>query len=281
MIAVRIEGRLGNQLFQYAFIYSAAKKLNTSFYCDKGIEKFKLYDYFDIQKDLFYPLDRYVFNTEGFKNIFNYHLRRFAYKVADNILLKKKPVIIDNEDDVVEAIQRLENKKLYYGFFQSQEYFKQYENDIKTLFKIKIEFKEKFAALYSKLDLTKTIVVVHVRRTDYVGMGIAVDIEYYHNAIKRVRDENSFFVFISDDSKFVEEQFNDIEDKYISTHSEIIDFQFLMHADVCILSCSSFSWWGAYLNNKVSEVIVPKYWLGWNKAKEYPNNIILDRWTQL
>ena len=46
MIAVKLEGRLGNQLFQYAFAYASAKKLKTTFYLDKSTDNFLLPRYF-------------------------------------------------------------------------------------------------------------------------------------------------------------------------------------------------------------------------------------------
>ena len=71
MIAVRLEGRLGNQLFQYAFIYAAARKLNTSFYLDKSIEKFLLPQYFEVKNDFIRVLDNNIFSVTGYKNIFS------------------------------------------------------------------------------------------------------------------------------------------------------------------------------------------------------------------
>jgi hypothetical protein len=47
-----------------------------------------------------------------------------------------------------------------------------------------------------------------------------------------------------------------------------------MNADVCILSNSSFSWWGAWLNTKPGKVIYgPQNWLGFGKNDEYPAGI--------
>lgn len=77
MVSTKIQGRLANQLFQYAFIYAIAKRLNTCFYIDKSIEKFKLPKYFNIKKDLFYPLDFYLFSIKDQKHIFSYHLKEY------------------------------------------------------------------------------------------------------------------------------------------------------------------------------------------------------------
>lgn len=281
MIAVKIEGRLGNQMFQYAFIYTGARRLNTSFYIDKGIEKFKLYEYFEITKDRFYLIDKYIFSIQGFKNIFCIHLKRFFYESINKLFFGDKSITINNEQSINEAIQGMKNKQLYIGFFQSERYFIDYKKEVKSLFSIKEEFKSAFQSVTKGLDLQRKIVVVHVRRGDYVGLGLTINTSYYHNAIKQVDDKDAFFVFISDDSKFVESEFSHISNKFISSNPEIIDFQFLQCADICILSNSSFSWWGAYLNEKNPKVIVPKYWLGSREEKEIPINVILDKWIQL
>lgn len=281
MIAVRIEGRLGNQLFQYAFIYAAAKRLNTSFYVDKGIEKYLLSSYFKVENDFLYPLDKYIFSISGFKNIFNHHLRRLVYSIVNWVILQKEPLIITSEETVFEALKRVEDKKLYHGFFQSEEYFKSYKEDIRNLFSVKKNHQDAFQSVYNKLGIVGKTVVVHVRRGDYVGLGIALNTAYYHKAIAEVGSESNHYIFISDDTQFVESEFAYVKNKYVSTNSEIIDFQFLLHANTCILSASSFSWWGAYLNTNNPKVIVPQYWLGRDKQVEYPNGTIQNNWLKL
>ena len=55
-----------------------------------------------------------------------------------------------------------------------------------------------------------------------------------------------------------------------------------MNANICILSCSTFSWWGAWLNKQKNlKVYVPKYFLGFKVKKEYPVNIIPKKWKQI
>jgi hypothetical protein len=59
-----------------------------------------------------------------------------------------------------------------------------------------------------------------------------------------------------------------------------MDFQHLLNADVCIISNSTFSWWGAWLNNKPTKVIyAPKYFMGWRIKKEIPDHIYPIDWT--
>ena len=257
MIAAKIEGRLGNQLFQYAFIYSAAKHLDTSFYIDQGIEKFKLYDYFEIEKGLFYPLESYLFKISGFKNFFNYHLKKLFYVILKFIFLNKEVMIKDYEQPVEEVLRTLQNKSLYIGFFQSEKYFIEFNSEIKSLFTVKKKYRNHFSTIFNEFKTKKNLVVIHVRRGDYLDLGYAHNSSYYLKAIDTLNLVEPFYVFISDDVEFVEKEFRHIHEKYVSRYNEIIDFQFLINADACILSKSSFSWWGAFLNCKKAKIIVP------------------------
>jgi hypothetical protein len=54
----------------------------------------------------------------------------------------------------------------------------------------------------------------------------------------------------------------------------------LTRADICVLSNSSFSWWGAWLNTNDAQIIAPQYWIGNEMKKEYPVNIIPSYWSK-
>src|SRR5689334_8216216 len=113
MIAVRLEGRLGNQLFQYAFVYSAAKRLNTRFYIDKSIEDFIPAQYFKLQNDFLHPIDNSIFSIEGFKNIFKIRLKKSFYKLLSKIIFKNKIKTISNNEPISDVLKNLENNCLY------------------------------------------------------------------------------------------------------------------------------------------------------------------------
>jgi len=86
LISIKLEGRLGNQLFQFAFIYAASKKLDTSFYLDKSIVDFILPEYFVVKNDFLLALDNHIFSIKGYKYIFSIHLKKTFYLM----LWKKK-----------------------------------------------------------------------------------------------------------------------------------------------------------------------------------------------
>lgn len=280
MIAVKLQGRLGNQLFQYAFIYATAKNLNTSFYLDKSIDVLLIDKYFDIEKDYFAGFDKYLFNIRGFKNLFNYHFRVHFYRFVESFFrLKSK----NFSDDGVPALQKqeIENKTIYCGFFQSEEYFAGYETEIRKIFKIKKCINEEFEKLIVDNNIPSSYIVVHIRRGDYLNYNWLLPFSYFHAAIKSIHKEENFYVFISDAPEIISKEFDYITEKYVSENNEGIDFQFITNADVCILSNSTFSWWGAWLNYRNATIVAPRFWLGQEQTHEYPPNIIPETWVQI
>jgi hypothetical protein len=274
MIALKLEGRLGNQLFQYAFIYSVSKRLNTSFYLDKSVENFILPKYFDVADDFPATLDKHVFSIDGYKNIFRIHLKRTFYSLLGSVLFRGNVIEIDNETPVIETFKKLKNNHLYKGYFHSESYFENVKDELRNLFKIKKPFVDAFEKVKKQFPVSKKKAVLHIRRGDYVDSQLSLPVSYYKKAIEIIGDFNVQYIFISDDPSYVEKEFKYIPGKYISLSDEITDLQFLMNADFCVLSNSSFSWWGAWLNsNKSKQVFAPEFWLGFKKRKEFPTGI--------
>jgi len=274
MIAVRLEGRLGNQLFQYAFTFASAQKLNTKFYLDKSIDNFLLPQYFEVKEDFLQGLDKKIFSIQGYKNIFKVHLKRAVYKGLKILLLGNRKIIIKNETAIADALKQIKNSTQYIGYFQSQDYFYEYETELRRLFRIKKEYVDAFDIVRAGLRKNAKKAVIHIRRGDYVDLNISLPMTYYRNAITNIGAGDIQYIFISDDPDFIRDEFADIPDKYISTHNEIIDLQLLANADFCILSNSSFRWWGAWLNTVPGKrVYAPKNWLGFGENKEFPVGI--------
>jgi hypothetical protein len=274
MIAITLEGRLGNQLFQYAFIYAASRRLNTVFYLDKSIENFIPSKYFEVKDDFPALLDNKVFAIQGYKNIFSFHGKRAFYRFLSFIIFGKNKVTFDFETEVKEVLGRLRNNYQYKGYFYSEGYFKDFEEEIRSLYTIKTKYIAAFELAKKEAGISKKTAVIHIRRTDYVDLNFSLPLTYYRKAIALIDGPALEYIFISDDPSFIEKEFDYITNKYISNHIEIIDLQFLINADICILSNSSFSWWGAWLNNnKNKKIYAPKYWLGFNEGKEFPPGI--------
>lgn len=278
MIGVKLEGRLGNQMFQFAFAHSTAKKLKSKFYLDRSTETFLLPHYFTIPSTSLDKIDSRIFKIRGYKNLFSYHLRKLFFTTIKNVYGLKEITFL-NENFPKDELKKVTKKTLFRGFFQSDIYFESISQEVRNMFIVQNKFKLAYNNVFEKLPQNKTIIVVHIRRGDYLNMGLNLPITYFHDAIKQLSVQNPYYVFISDEPSFIEQEFSYLEDIYISKNSDVIDFQFLLNADICIISNSSFSWWGAYLNKKKIMVFAPKFWLG--KDSELPKTIIPEGWVKI
>jgi hypothetical protein len=287
MIGVRLNGRLGNQLFQYAFGYAAAKKLLTGFYLDQTIEKGIIDKYFDLNGSFLSFLDQTLFNIKGYKIFFTHYLRIFFYKTLNSIVTKSEfRFAIDAPAD--EVFLKIKNKILYEGYFQSELFFKEYHADLSNHFRVKEKYIQLYNEKFSGLTEQKTV-VIHIRRVDYTNLGVlnlghedlSLPLLYYQAVFEKL-DKDLFFIFISDDRAFVVQNFAYLKHKYISHENEITDFQFMLNADVCVISNSTFSWWAAYLNQKPNKIVYsPQYFLGWRIEKQVPPAIYPESWIQM
>lgn len=279
MVSVKLEGRLGNQLFQYAFIYSTAKRLRTKFYLDKSTDYLLLDKYFTVESDFLGFFDSHIFSIKGFKLFFSHYLRWGFYYVLRRTLVSKQ-LLFRNSESPFANLEKVKNNCMYVGHFQSEEYFSDYRRDIKQLFIIKPDHQLRFENIFRSLPKAEKYVTVHLRRGDYLQLNWSLNLSYYHNTIKQIHHEENYYIFISDDIDFVKNEFTYLNNKFVSDNDEIIDLQFLIHADICVLSNSSFSWWGAWLNNNDAQIIAPRYWLGNEIKKEYPVNVIPSHWSK-
>lgn len=113
-------------------------------------------------------------------------------------------------------------------------------------------------------------VSIHIRRGDYVKESyqreyprnyyMICEKSYYLKAIEIVNKnvENPIFVFFSDDLKFIDSEFSDVKNKIV-VHAEK-DYEDLYLMRLCkhhILANSTFSFWGAFLDEKKGIVIAP------------------------
>ena len=131
-------------------------------------------------------------------------------------------------------------------------------------------------------------VSIHVRRGDYLyNQDMYVDLcstEYYERAIRYICervDMPSFFVF-SDDINWCKQRFDEIDRRILyidnGNYSPYDDLQLMSLCQHNIIANSSFSWWGAWLNeNKDKIVVAPNQW-----TKTHRNVDIVGRgWVKI
>jgi hypothetical protein len=143
------------------------------------------------------------------------------------------------------------------GYWQSEFYFK----DIRAL--LVEELVPKQIPALPDWILGSETAAVHIRRTDYLvenGFGSLTE-RYYHEAIDLIRSkvDNPVFVFFSDDLDWCRKNFRDDRFIFCDDQDWQLDYLQLFLMSKCkhqIIANSSFSWWGAWLNNNPSKQVI-------------------------
>lgn len=262
MVGVKFNGRLGNQIFQLAFLlYLRSNNENYSFY-------FVNFHHSYIHKYFEFDIQPYGW------------LKSRLYFKFSNTLVKLAP----KRDIYIQNIQvpkpvKVQDWTIYKGFFQTDWYVKNIKGDFNI--KLKESYTQKFEEQFGEVFEKNKVVVVHIRRTDYLNYGkrdISLPMEYFKTRLESIEKLDEYQVyFVSDDIEHVKSYFGEKINFNYSSNSEIIDFQIIKNADIAIISNSSFAWWACYLSEKNNIVYAPKNWLGFRIGKEHPKGIMTKK----
>jgi hypothetical protein len=252
-------GGLGNQMFQIAHAYSQGNKNN-------------LLSVF--LPHAFTPMGKAKQPTHYINNIFR------NIKFVNNV--ENKKTVYEQNFNNPDLKFNWDSNIEFYGYFQSSKNFLGYNDKIINLFLPTDEFKEKIFKKYPNL-LKENTTSIHIRRGDYLTISNilpVIDISYINHCMSLLPETETFFVF-SDDIEWAKN--NILLDKVIFVDNND-DYEDLWMISLCknnIMSNSSFSWWGSFLNtNKDKKVLVPNIWFGPEGEKEY-DNIYENEWKKI
>lgn len=279
MIIVKMQGGMGNQLFQYALGRSLAHRYNVPLKFD-----IRNYDFNrpgnntpDKEFNRLYRIDK--FNTKGeiatdeeIKKLARYQKRNrklwYLYDkfIADeSIYIQEKFFSFAEEYYNPPALKA--NKSIYLdGYWQTEKYFKCIENEIRSELTLKEPPEKKNAEIMDHMN-TVNSVCLHVRRGNFIipkyqkHHGLCTP-EYYQKAIAIIANKvaNPVFFIFSDDPAWAREHMKLQFTTVFIDHNDK-DYEDLRLMSSCknfIIANSSFSWWAAWLSkNKEKVVTVP------------------------
>ncbi len=272
MIRVRLVGKKGNQMFQFAFAYLLAKKLKTPFILDPWYQNFDLKEF-----TLSFPY-----------NLLEYKVSRILYTKIQRLLrFKRKIFNLDCRQTVINT--KLENRCEYIGYFQDAALYSNELTTMRKIFTVKKKYLRNFQKKYQSILDSHKILVISVRLGDYKGLKVPelgdapalLPFEWYISQLSTVNlSEYKVFV-MSDDILEAEVELRkrmnrDVMDKNFTFFNDTVTdgFLLLQHADLAIITNSTFAWWAAFLNcKKGARIIAPEYFLGYNARKEFPIGI--------
>jgi hypothetical protein len=256
MIITKIQGGLGNQLFQWAYGKSLSVKNNTELRLDLSFyqnqigntpRQFDLYNFPNITK-----LNSVIDTNNSIPVIDDFNYKEIKYNDHLNYYLN--------------------------GYWQSEKYFL----DISEIIKKELSIDDK-----TNQNLLKYIngdtVSLHIRRTDYVtsnGYHPVLPIEYYNLALEIIEKYDTLLIF-SDDINWCKENLSFKNMVFIENQTNIEDLWLMSLCKHNVIANSSFSWWGAWLNNNKDKIVIaPKIWFG-DVTNLNQKNILPNNWLKL
>ncbi len=285
MIIFELSGGLGNQMFQVAVAHSYQLRFpNIEIVIDvsqfnNNIRKLELDKFFYIKENFLF-INQPILSD-------NLIIRNFSNLLGNKIFIESNPFIFD------EKLFKCKDGKKIRGYFQSEKYFSGIRDEIIKIFKFPI------LALASIAENIKAIqecnsVSLHVRRGDYISNKSAnayhgvLSLDYYKQAAAKINyivQEPHYFIF-SDDTNWVKSNLNFVPSAtFVDINkgdNSYLDMYLMSQCKHNIIANSSFSWWGAWLNqNEEKIVIAPQKWLANNELNQQPQDLIPEKWITL
>ncbi|HVU80079.1 MAG TPA: alpha-1,2-fucosyltransferase [Candidatus Paceibacterota bacterium] len=256
MITVRIHGGLGNQMFQYAFGRTVARRNHASLALDTSSA---------------IPSRPYQLGSFAITARPESALVRTYRKIASKIVNRK--VAEKHYHFYKEALEARDGSYLD-GYWQSDKYFKEIEADIRKEFVPARPFGPSAAVAAARIDADPSAAVsVHIRRGDYASnskvnaFNGTLSPGYYQDAVKILAKkglERPVFYVFSDDMAWVKEHLPFLAPAIFVSQPGISDAEDLMLMSRCkahIIANSTFSWWGAWLDPNPSKIVIgPRQW---------------------
>lgn len=293
MVIIRMTGGLGNQMFQYALylkLTSMGKEVKFDDYTEYGLSNARPIQLWVFGLD--YPVaTREELNkiTDGFMGL--------THRIRRKLFGRRSLEYQEKDCNFDEQILQVEPAYLT-GYFQSDKYFRDIEERVRKAFvfqpsllkKLDKELREKMENYMEEIKETCSV-SLHIRRGDYLeNQDVYGDIctqEYYAAAIDQMIKEKItpvFYVF-SNDEEWAEEWcdvqertcgFRFVPVKGFPEEMGYLDMYLMSLCKHHIVANSSFSWWGAWLNNnKDKRVIVPSVWFKNKRCYDiYTENMI-------
>lgn len=292
MIIVRIFGGLGNQMYQYA----VAKKLSL------------------MRKDTIkFDLEWFASNTNDTKreyglNVFGIdenrasliEINRLKNRNKNNIIVRILRKIIGKQFGIRKSYINDANfsmknfltlRNIYLDIsLLNEEFIRDIRDVLLTVFTPKDILVKEYGEL---IDLIKNSnsCSLHIRRGDYVvsektnNYHGTCTIEYYKEAMRIIKEKinDTFFFVFSDDINWCKANFKGDNIDFIDfMRPDYFDMYLMSLCKNNIIANSSFSYWGAYLNQNDNKVVIaPSIWFKNEEANKKSAGLIPENWIRI
>lgn len=255
-VSVQLMGGLGNQLFQMSACIGYGK--------ENGID---------------YCIPKHTLNDEVWKP---YHFEKLNYCTG---IPQRDIIVYKEESHSFTPIPSNFNQKniILQGYFQSYLYFKDYRKEILELFG------------FDNLKIKKGICSVHIRRGDYLKYPTKHPEVSLHNyiakAIGNMIEYNKIlnFMVFSDDIEWCKrniksEKLYPIIIDFVEQGEALSDLKKMSEYEHNIIANSTYSWWGAWLNNNPDKIVIcpdESNWFGIDNKHLDVSDLLPKEWYRI
>lgn len=259
---------LGNQMSQYSF-YLNKKNINKHTYiinfCNSDHNGFELENVFNIKfrRDLFSFFLKLVFKALLTNKV------PFLFKpiklLLNNLNVK---IIKENFDYSFKSVYLIPSRGIYFYFggWHHESYFEPMRSVVSKTFEFNITNVNDLKSLINDIENTESV-AIHVRRGDYLNndnmnlFGGVCDKEYFQKAMDFISNnvENPHYYIFSNDPDWVKLNFKFDNFTYVTNNQGKDSWKDMYLMSICkhnIISNSTFSWWGAWLNKNINKIVV-------------------------
>ena len=292
MIITKLQGGLGNQMFQYAAGRALSIKNNTtlkldlSWFQDAEARPYLL-DQFAIKAETATKKEIELFRGDK-KEQFPNRIARIVSNTLNNRIYREKGFCFSKK------IFSVSDNTYIKGYFQSDKYFNAITDTIKNEFSLINPHSSRHNETVNKISGCNSV-SVHIRRGDYVSSKNASEyhgnlgIQYYQQAATLIAGKTTgtpHFFFFSDDIDWAKKYVVlDYPTTFIEGGNEANCHEEMHLMSICkhnIIANSTFSWWGAWLNNNTDKIVIaPENWFAKPKYNSNTQDIYPDSWLRV
>lgn len=273
-IFVDLTGRIGNQMFQYAFARKIQEKLGTeivlndSFLNEKSnfhneLNCFKLNK---CVKTSNAKLPYWVYRHNPINRVLTKHCGNLQRKI------KEKSNSLYWYGDTYEPYKISNDKDIYIsGYYQSEKYFEGIQENLKKEFFPRSSISETASQFLELIKKSPNSVCITVRRGNYITNPkykekyYVANEDYFKKAIFEIKKRVSnptIFIF-SDDLEWARENAWQLDNGYVEPSGLELEEKMLIMSccNHFIISNSTFSWWAQFLSSNSEKIVIsPKNW---------------------
>lgn len=293
---VAIAGGLGNQMFVYAFCLGLRSKGEKIVLFVPRIKDSNGYGHQGYELEKIFVIQRF----DGWKSkiqssslkLYSNLIRLFPTKWKSLLFRCVGVHIVKVPENFVfypEVFDFKNKHELFMGTWQSEKFFKDAESKLRLSFVFNQSLLSFRTTEISSVIQSHNSISIHIRRGDYLskqysnGFAGVCTAEYYTNAINYIVEkiESPHYYVFTDDQEWVREYFKINIATYIDFNVDRDSWQDMYLMSQCkhnIIANSSFSWWGAWLNDNPDKIVIaPKLW--WRMFET--DDVVPETWVRI